>query len=48
MQVILDEARESYQEEIVIELPSNSIEDIDSNVERTVGWLQRWKPSEAD
>ena len=28
MQVILDEAREAYREEIVIELPSNTIEDV--------------------
>lgn len=46
MQVILDEARESYAEEIVVELPSSSIEDIESNVARTIGWLQAWKPSE--
>ena len=45
MQVILDEAREAYREEIVIELPSNTIEDIDSNVARTVAWLQTWRPS---
>lgn len=46
MQVILDEARESYAEEIVVELPSSSIEDIESNVARTIGWLQAWKPRE--
>jgi adenylate kinase len=45
MQVILDEAREAYREEIVIELPSNTIEDIESNVARTVAWLQAWRPS---
>ena len=44
MQVILDEAREAYQEEIVIELPSSTVEDIEANVERTVGWLRAWKP----
>ena len=42
MQVILDEARESYAEEIVIELPSNTIDDVESNVQRTLAWLQRW------
>ena len=40
MQVILDEARESYQEEIVVELPSNTIADLESNVERAASWLQ--------
>ncbi len=43
MQVILDEARESYAEEVVVELPSNTVDDIDSNVQRTVAWLQAWK-----
>ena len=40
MQLILDEARESYREEIVVELQSNTVEDLDSNVERTLSWLQ--------
>ena len=45
MQVILDEARESYREEIVVELPSNTIEDIESNLARTVAWLEAWRPA---
>jgi adenylate kinase len=44
MQVILDEARESYQAEIVVELPSNTITDLESNVERAAAWLQSWRP----
>ena len=40
MQLILDEARESYREEIVVELQSNTVEDLDSNVERTLSWLR--------
>ena len=32
MQVILDEVREAYQEEIVVELRSDSIEDLEANV----------------
>ena len=46
MQVILDEAREAYREEIVIELPSNTIEDIEANCERFRMWLQAWRPAE--
>jgi len=42
MQLILDEARESYADEIVVELQSNTVEDLDSNVERTLGWLRSW------
>jgi adenylate kinase len=44
MQVILDEAREAYREEIVIELPSNTIEDMESNLARTSAWLRQWRP----
>jgi adenylate kinase len=43
MQVVLEEAMESYDESIVHELPSNRIEDLESNVERVVTWLKNWK-----
>ena len=77
MQVVLDEARGAYREEIVIELPSNTVEDVrldeqtlqgaqtlwacagsstrgsfshalqvESNVARTISWLQQWRPDE--
>ena len=42
MQVVLDEARESYKEEIVIELRSDAVEDIESNVQRVLQWMQQW------
>lgn len=42
MEVILEEARESYDEEIVIELRSDSAEDMDSNVERIKAWCEAW------
>lgn len=42
MQVILEEARESYDAEIVIELRSDSAEDVDSNVERIKAWYEAW------
>ena len=42
MQVVLDEAREAYREEIVVELRSDSIEDLESNVQRAVQWMQNW------
>ena len=45
MQVILDEAREAYRDEIVIELSSNTVEDMDANVSRTVEWLRAWQPA---
>ena len=43
MEVLLDEARDAYDEEIIIELQSNDIEDIEKNVERTERWLKDWK-----
>jgi len=43
MEVLLQEARDSYDEEIVVELQSNSSEDMDSNVDRIEGWLKGWK-----
>ncbi|KAH8550534.1 AAA domain-containing protein [Umbelopsis sp. PMI_123] len=43
MQVVLDEARESYAEEIVIELPSNDINDMESNVDRVRQWVDAYK-----
>jgi len=46
MQVVLDEAREAYREEIVVELRSDSIEDLESNVQRAVQWMQNWATSQ--
>ena len=43
MQVVLETARESYAPEIVIELPSNTIDDMESNVDRVKQWLDAWK-----
>ena len=41
-QTILDEAKESYKEEIVHELQSNNEQDIDANVDRIVAWIDQW------
>lgn len=43
MEVLLEEARESYDGEIVVELQSNEAEDIESNVERIMIWIENWK-----
>lgn len=43
MEVLLQEARDSYDEEIVVELRSDSTEELESNVERVRGWLTQWK-----
>lgn len=45
MQVVLDSARESYPNEIVNELSSNTLQDLDDNVNRIELWYQQWKQS---
>jgi adenylate kinase len=42
MQVILEEARASYANEIVHELPSNTVEELQSNVQRACQWCDQW------
>lgn len=48
MQVLLEEARESYDEEIVVELTSDATEDIESNVERIEAWITHWQRINSD
>lgn len=42
MEVLLSEARESYDEELVVELASNDGDDIDANIERIESWITNW------
>ena len=42
MQVVLQEARDSYAAERVHELHSDSLEQMEANVERAVGWAGAW------
>jgi adenylate kinase len=43
MEVLLDEAREAFDPEIVVELTSNTSEDMESNLERIEAWVKQWK-----
>lgn len=43
MEVVLDEARSSYSQEIVVELKSEGTEDLESNVARIVQWINAWR-----
>lgn len=43
MQTVLDEAKESYTEEIVVELHSESTEELEANVDRIVQWIKAWR-----
>mmetsp|Transcript_34017 Transcript_34017/g.109639 ORF Transcript_34017/g.109639 Transcript_34017/m.109639 type:complete len:179 (+) Transcript_34017:50-586(+) len=45
MQVILDEARESYAEEIVLELSSDTLEALEANVQRILQFIAAFKPA---
>jgi adenylate kinase len=45
--LLLEEAREAYDEEIVIELTSENNEDIQSNCARIEAWVEAWKKSRA-
>ena len=42
MQVVLEDARESYVPEIVVELTSETTEDLEGNVARILEWIQNW------
>lgn len=42
MGVVLQDALESYEQEIVVELQSNTTEEMESNVERIVAWEAAW------
>lgn len=48
MEVLLQEARDSYDEEIVVELTSNSTEEMDNNVARIESWLAQWKKNNTE
>ncbi|KAI4135413.1 MAG: hypothetical protein LQ347_000706 [Umbilicaria vellea] len=47
MEVLLKEARDSYDAGIVVELQSNDSEDMESNVERIEEWVKSWKLNNA-
>ena len=42
MEVVLEEARESYPAEIVVELKSEGSDDLEANVKQIVEWIGRW------
>jgi len=48
MQVVLEEARSSYAPEIVVELQSETSEDLESNVSRIIEWIMQWTKNQED
>ncbi|KAL2266531.1 hypothetical protein VTJ83DRAFT_5883 [Remersonia thermophila] len=47
MEVLLQEAKEAYDEEIVVELQSTTADEMESNVDRIVQWFEQWKNNNA-
>ena len=43
MEVLLQEARDAYDNEMVVSLKSEKTDDIDSTVERIEQWIKQWK-----
>ncbi|KAK3169437.1 hypothetical protein OEA41_008820 [Lepraria neglecta] len=43
MQVLLEEAREGFDAEIVVQLRSDEVSDLEGNVERIEAWIENWK-----
>ncbi|KAG9875681.1 hypothetical protein KCU94_g22721, partial [Aureobasidium melanogenum] len=48
MEVLLQEARDSYDEEIVVELQSDDLDQIDENLERIQTWIENWKKDHSE
>jgi adenylate kinase len=48
MEVLLQEARDAFDEEIVIELQSTTSEEMDTNVDRIEAWVTQWKKDNAE
>ncbi|MCJ1472858.1 factor activating pos9 [Lambiella insularis] len=48
MEVVAEEAREAYDEECVVELWSQTAEEMEANVERIEEWLRNWKINSRD
>ena len=48
MEVLLHEARESYDGEIVLELRSDNADDIECNLGRIEMWIKKWKQDRFD
>lgn len=48
MQIVLEDARESYAAEIVVELKSEVMGDLEANVARIVQWIEGWKKQQQE
>lgn len=46
--VLIEEAKEAFDEEIVVELNSEKHDDVESNCERIATWVETWKKNQAE
>ena len=47
MNVCLEEAAESYDPSVLLQLPSNSVEELEANVGRIADWVRRYREASA-
>ncbi|KAK4057591.1 factor activating pos9 [Microbotryomycetes sp. JL221] len=43
MNVVLEDARESYDKEIVVELESDNPDQVEDNINRIIQWVEAWR-----
>lgn len=48
MDVLIQEAREAYEKEMVVELTSNGTDEMESNIDRIESWITQWKADNSD
>ena len=41
--MLAEEAREAYDEGMVVELKSETVDDVDANCDRTLEWVKTWQ-----
>ncbi len=44
--MLLEEAKEGFDEEMVVELKSETAEDVEENCERILQWIQTWRENQ--
>lgn len=44
--VLLEEAKEAFDEDMVVELKSETVEDVDANCERILQWIRTWRQNQ--
>ena len=48
MQIVLEEAHSSYPAEIIVELQSENMDQLEANVARIVEWITLWLKNQGD